>query len=164
MFNRTATSEACHPLADGFGGILFGTCDPTTSFCCIDDGRGECGFGGVDDVGSCVAAAQVGEGCSAFAPVLICATGLECIPGVGPGGGDGCVAPLTTALDAGEPCYDENSFRLLGDCVGGWCDATGSNVCETRRPDGAVCQTSDQCVSLGCIDGRCGVDDFCSGT
>ena len=163
MFTRTATDGTCHPLADGFGGILFGTCDPTTSFCCIDDGSGACGFGGTDDVGTCAPAAQEGEACSAFAPVLVCATGLECIPEAGPGGSDGCVAPSLTTLADGDVCYDESVYRLLGDCVGGWCDATGTNRCEPRRVDGAECQTADQCVSLGCVDGICGVDDFCAG-
>jgi hypothetical protein len=163
MFNRTATSGACHPLADGFGGIFFGTCDPTTSFCCIEDGTGQCGFGGVDATGTCARAAQAGEACSTFAPVLLCATGLECIPGAGPGGADGCVPPLTTPLSEGDDCYDENNFQLLGECVDGWCDATGSNVCEPRRADGEDCQTADQCESLGCVEGVCGVDDFCAG-
>jgi hypothetical protein len=163
MFRRTSTEGTCHPLADGFGGIFFGTCDPTRSFCCIDDGNGECGFGGVDDEGTCVPAAQAGEVCSTFAPVLLCATGLECIPGEGPGGADGCVAMATGPLAEGEPCYDEASFRLLGECVDAWCDATGSNVCEPRRADGQQCQTPDQCLSLGCVEGVCGVDDFCSG-
>ena len=95
--------------------------------------------------------------------MLVCATGLECIPGAGPNGGDGCVAPSTAVLAEGDVCYDEDVFRLLGDCVGGWCDATGTNKCEARRADGAQCQTPDQCESLGCIDGRCGVDDFCTG-
>jgi hypothetical protein len=163
MFHRTATGGECHPLADGFGGILYGTCDPTTSFCCIDAGNGECGLGGVDAVGTCAGAAQEGEACAHYPPLQLCATGLECIPGAGPEGGDGCAAPLTESLAEGDPCYDDSAFQLLGDCVDGWCDATGSNVCERRRADGEDCQTADQCISLGCVEGLCGIDDFCSG-
>ena len=41
MFDRTAQpGDACKPLEDGFGGLYFGSCDPTTSFCCVDDPYG----------------------------------------------------------------------------------------------------------------------------
>ncbi|MBM4282611.1 MAG: hypothetical protein FJ137_18285 [Deltaproteobacteria bacterium] len=163
MFTRTATDGDCHPLADGFGALFYGTCDPTTSFCCVDPGNGACGFSGADDTGTCVPAAQAGEACSAFAPVLVCVTGLECTPGAGPGGADGCLPGETTPLAHGDPCYDVDVFRLLGECVDGWCDVIGTNRCEPRRADGAGCQTPEQCLSFGCVGGVCGVDDFCAG-
>lgn len=164
MFGRTTTSGACRSLADGFGALFFGTCDPNEAFCCVDQGNGECGFPGADDVGTCVPAAAEDDACSPFNPVLVCQTGLECIPGAGVNGEDSCVAQATAPLALGAPCYDEQQFRLLGECTGGWCDATGTNVCEPRRDDGADCQAADQCISLGCVDGTCGVDGFCSGS
>lgn len=163
MFSRDAAEGLCRPLADGFGGLFYGTCDPVHAFCCVDQGDGQCGFPGGDDTGECVSVAPEGAACTAFNPVLLCATGLECVPGAGPNGGDGCVAKEYVALVVGEICYDVNGLGLLGFCEQGWCDVTGSNACEASRDDGEVCQTPDQCRSRGCIAGVCGLDDFCSG-
>lgn len=164
MFDRTAERGACRPIADGFGGLFFGTCNPDTSFCCVVDDSGDCGIPGPDDVGTCALAAREGEVCSAFAPVLPCATGLECIPGAGPGGADGCLAPSTTALALGDDCYDSASFRLTGVCTDGWCDILGSDVCEPLVARGGACTSGAQCgPGAACLDGLCADNDLCGG-
>jgi hypothetical protein len=164
MFVRTETRGGCRPLADGFGGLFFGSCDPDTSFCCVVDGSGDCGIPGVDDEGTCTPAALEGEACSPFAPVLPCATGLECIPGAGPDGRDGCLAPSTTPLAHGVVCYDSNRFRLAGVCTDGWCDILGSDVCEPFVERGGACSSGEQCGPGGaCLDGVCADSDLCAG-
>ena len=163
-FSRTTVEGECRPLADGFGGLFFGSCDPTRAFCCVVDGSGECGIPGPEDEGTCTATAWVGEACSPFAPVLPCATGLECIPGAGPGGRDGCLEPSTTALALGDPCYDGAQFRLLGECIDGWCDILGSDVCEPLVPRGGACANETPCgVNGACVDGVCADDTTCGG-
>jgi len=164
MFSRTAERGDCRPLADGFGGLFFGTCNPDTSFCCVVDGSGDCGIPGPDDVGTCALAAAEGQTCSAFAPVLPCATGLECIPGAGPNGADGCLAPSTTALAIGARCYDGASFRLTGQCADGWCDILGSDVCEDFVAPGASCTSGEPCgPGKACVDGVCADNPVCAG-
>jgi hypothetical protein len=162
MFARETTTGACHPIADGFGGIVYGTCDPTTSFCCIDRGDGTCGIGGADAVGSCVPTSAVGEPCGVV-PLQWCATGHECVLGGGPDGADVCLPNLTTPLVNGEACWDADNGLALGTCSDGWCDLFGTNNCEHRLADGASCQADDQCASFGCVGGRCGVSGFCAG-
>jgi hypothetical protein len=164
MFTRTAERGECRPLADGFGGLFFGTCNPATSFCCVVDDSGDCGIPGPDDVGTCALAAAEGEVCSPFAPVLPCATGLECIPGAGPNGADGCLAPSTTALAIGEACYDSASFRLTGQCTDGWCDILGSDVCQAFVAPGGSCSSGEQCgPGKACVDGVCADNAICAG-
>ena len=164
MFERTTERGGCRPIADGFGGLFFGTCNPDTSFCCVVDDSGDCGIPGPEDEGTCTPAALEGEACSPFAPVLPCATGLECIPGAGPGGRDGCLAPATTALALGEGCYDGTSFRLTGICTDGWCDILGSDVCEPFVERGGACSSGAQCGSgAACIDDLCVDNDLCGG-
>ena len=164
MFSRASTSGACQPLADGFGGLFFGTCDPTRAFCCVQDASGACGIPGTDDEGACAAAAQEGEACSPFAPVLPCATGLECILGAGPDGRDGCLAPSTTPLALGEACYDGAQFRLLGLCEAGWCDVLGSDVCEPLVARGGACTSGAPCgEGAACVDSVCADNQTCGG-
>lgn len=163
IFVRSATDGDCRPITDGFGGLFFGTCDPTQAFCCVVDSSGECGIPSPTGVGVCTAAAQPSETCSSFAPVLPCATGLDCIPGAGPDGTDGCVAPSTDSLALGSPCYDSALFRLLGTCDNGWCDVFGSDRCEAHLAAGAVCTNSEQCGPDVCADGICGPEQRCGG-
>jgi hypothetical protein len=163
IFVRSATDGDCRPITDGFGGLFFGTCDPTQAFCCVVDDSGECGIPSPSDAGVCTAAAQANETCSSFAPVLPCATGLDCILGAGPDGADGCVAPSNESLAVGSPCYDSAQFRLLGTCDNGWCDILGSDRCEPHLAAGAACTSSEQCGPDVCVDGFCGPEQRCGG-
>lgn len=163
VFERKATvGDSCAPIADGFGALYFGSCNPTESFCCILDDRGKCGFPSSGKTGTCEAVAAIGETCSVFDPVLVCATGIECIPGAGPNGSDGCVAPATASLAVGDECYDRNQLRLLGECVGGYCDLFGSYRCEAQKENGAACQYNDECVSGACEGNACGENTLCA--
>jgi hypothetical protein len=163
LFVRRETTGTCRPIADGFGGLFFGTCDPTQAFCCVQDASGACGIPSPDDVGVCAPTAQAGQTCSSFAPVLPCATGLECVVGAGPDGTDGCLEPADERLDLGDACYDGTRFRLLGECDGGWCDILGSDRCEATRATGEACTSTEQCGADVCVDGRCGPEQRCGG-
>jgi len=102
----------------------------------------------------CVAVSPVGGACSVF-PAQLCATGVECSD-------DGvCEVPSFSPLALGDVCVE--SFTLLGECVGGFCDLLGSERCEPLRGDGERCEGGDQCVSGGCEGGVCGAVTFCGG-
>ncbi|MFZ9889451.1 MAG: hypothetical protein ACO3JL_18305, partial [Myxococcota bacterium] len=164
VFVRNATEgDSCTPIADGFGALYFGSCDPDESFCCVKDALGRCGFPSEGKTGTCQRASMVDETCSLFDPVQVCATGLECIPTAGPDGTDGCLAPSEEALAVGEDCYDDSQFRLLGQCSGGYCDLFGSNQCEPQKEDGASCQYAEECSSGACEGGVCGQSTVCTG-
>lgn len=164
VFARVAAEgDTCAPIADGFGSLYFGSCNPDETFCCVKEATGRCGFPSEGKTGTCERASVVGESCSLFDPVQVCATGLECIPTAGPGGTDGCLAPSTEPLALGDDCYDDTQFRLLGDCSGGYCDLFGSNQCEAQKADGASCQYAEECTSGACEDGTCGTSTVCTG-
>jgi len=163
MFVRTTVEGACRSLADGFGALFFGSCDPASAFCCILDEGGGCGFPAADSPGICQPAGLEGERCSGFNPVLPCVSGLECIPGAGPDDTDACVAPSTTPLSSGDRCYDGNQFRLLGVCSEGYCDLLQTDVCLPAIGLGEPCTGGGQCGDAACIAGVCAVDDTCSG-
>jgi len=163
MFSRTASDGApCGPIRDGIGAGFFGTCDPTTSFCCFTDPANPdigCTFAydgdGVPREGVCRPAGGEGDACDGLPPLSICRTGLECADGT-------CVAPSTATLAVGETCVDEG-FMLLGDCDGGYCDLFGSSVCEPLEPDGAECTAPYECQSGSCVEGACAAPTFCTG-
>ena len=158
IFQRESTSGACTPIADGFGGLYFGSCDPQRSFCCIDEGQGCDPFPVPGDAGACVAASQVGDACSDLAPIQLCATGLDCVDGV-------CEAPRAASLSLGEVCYDSATYTLLGECADGWCDLFGSGACEAPKAAGEGCWSDEECATGHCDIGTltCGVNDICEG-
>lgn len=158
VFERTATDGDCAPIADGFGGLYYGSCDPAAAFCCVDDG-GDCTpYPLPGDVGTCVPASAVGETCSALPPLQLCQTGLECVQGR-------CEAPATDALGVGDACYDSSSYTLLGDCADSWCDLFGSGACEPLKSDDEACGGAEECASGFCDPTTltCAVDDTCDG-
>lgn len=147
FFRRTQTTGACSFLRDGTGGVFFGTCDPTQSFCCYESG-GRCTvvpgsmLPGV--MGTCRPAAAVGEACTIAPALRVCRTGLEC------DGSSRCVAPRTAMLAIGASCWNA-SDGLLGDCPSGaFCDLFGSSRCEPRRAQSVACSGGDQCLSEFC--------------
>jgi hypothetical protein len=156
VFDRAQrTGDACIPLADGFGGLFYGTCNPNTDFCCFGEPE-SCGF--PDDpttLGTCTPAGDVGAACSQV-PVRLCRTGLEC------GDDNVCHAPAEAPLSVGEPCVDA-SFTLLGLCVDSYCDFFESRTCLARKADGEDCTGPEECTALSCVDGRCAPTTFCTG-
>lgn len=162
-FRREAgPGESCQAIRDGFGGRTFGTCDPTASFCCFPGPDGNCGLL-VNDEGVCQPIAAPGAACSFVPPLQLCATGIDCAVGMGPGGADGCVVPATTPLSPGEACYDNNAYIALGECVGGYCDLLGTGTCQAQKADGASCLGGEECSSGACEDEVCGESTVCTG-
>ncbi len=158
VFERTATDGACAPIADGFGGLYYGSCDPTAAFCCVDDGGGCDPYPLPGDVGTCVPASGVGESCSSLPPLQLCQTGLDCV-------GGRCEALSEEALGIGDACYDSGTFTLLGDCADSWCDLFGSGVCEPLKADEEACWSGEECLSGYCdpATSTCAVDETCDG-
>ena len=136
------TGDACSPIADGFGGLYYGSCDPSESFCCVDTEYGCDPFPGTTERGECTKAGQVGEACNSF-PLQLCVTGAECIE-------NECVVVSIDALEVGEPCYDSQKFELLGYCSDSWCDVTGSAACEPMHELGQDCASDWECESGWC--------------
>lgn len=154
VFSRTGGEGApCNAIADGVGGAIYGTCDPTRAYCC--GGTPErCTIVGAGN-GTCRAVSSVGAMCSVAPALRVCATGVECDSVTGR-----CVAPSTTQLSLGDACA--SGVRLLGECVDGYCDLGGSDRCEALRADGATCTFAYECRSRACQMGRCAPDTFCA--
>jgi hypothetical protein len=158
IFERDATSGDCVPIADGFGGLYYGSCDPTQAFCCLETSDGCNPFPVPGEIGSCTPAGQAGETCSDTWPIQLCATGLDCLDGR-------CEALSSDALDLGEACYDSSTYSLLGHCSTGWCDLFGSGVCEAPKPEGESCWGDEECATSHCdaVSLTCAVNDICDG-
>ena len=162
MFDRTAQVGAtCQPLADGFGGLYYGSCDPTTTFCCVyDETLDGCDpYPVPENQGTCLTASQAGESCSTLPPLQICATGLECSYTTGI-----CEAPLSEPLQIGASCYDSSSFTIIGDCQDSWCDLLGSGICEPLNAENEICQWNESCSSGYCDSqlGLCSENPICA--
>lgn len=153
MFARKNASGPCTSLDDGVGGVLYGTCDPTVSFCCF--GEGECGFPDEGEDGACVPVSATESACSMM-PLQLCATGESC------GVDDLCHAEGTAALDLGEPCIDDD-FMLLGTCTDGYCNIGGTDACAPRVGPGEACAEHAACTTGLCGEGVCVEDGFCRG-
>ena len=158
MFVRTGQpGEICSSLRDGFGGLYYGTCDPTTSFCCQGD-AGRCGLPTLAGEGVCVAAAQEGESCSYFGDITLCATGLDCDFDLGV-----CVSTVLPEVARGDTCYNTATGDFLGECVDSWCDLFGSGRCESLVSNGGSCFSGEECESGFCDAGTCATRTFCVG-
>lgn len=160
-FQRTrGVGESCGPIRDGIGATFYGTCDPTTAFCCYQEpGQTGCQFpfsGQGPRQGTCEAIAQVADTCSVTPPIKLCATGADCSDDTAT-----CVVPSTVPLALGEPCIDEN-FTFLGECQDSFCDLFGTSNCEARHADGETCLGGDECTS-GFCDSVCTPNDVCTG-
>lgn len=155
MFLRKNASGPCTSLDDGVGGVLYGTCDPTVAFCCMGEGEGDCSFPQAGEEGACVPVAPT-EGACSMMPLQLCATGESC------GLDDLCHAEGTASLAVGDPCVDEN-YLLLGTCIDGFCDITGSNACEPQVGLGEPCEEHAACTTGLCVEGACVQDGFCRG-
>ncbi len=156
MFRRTAADgEACTPLNDGFGGLYYGTCDPTITFCCIEEEAG-CGTPSPSDEGTCQPVAGIGDVCSVF-PVQLCATGVMC------SAENRCEEASTAILAPGVECAGE-SFGVLGECQDSWCDLIDTGLCEPLSDDGTACVFPYECVSGACNAGVCSPFATCVGT
>lgn len=154
MFAREAgEGSACTAIADGVGGALFGTCDPTRAFCC-GGSAGRCAPVG-SAVGTCRPAARMGESCGVSPELRVCATGLECDSATGR-----CVALGVAPLAVGDRCA--MGLRLLGDCQGGYCDLGATDRCVALAADGAACTFAYECRGGACVSRRCAADTFCA--
>ncbi len=154
MFTRTRTAgDDCRPLLDGFGGLVYGSCDPGQAYCCVRGDGGCLPFAREGSQGICAAAGEPGAACSPI-PLKWCRTGLECGPT------DTCVAEATAPLAVGAACAANN--RLLGECTGGWCDILGDGTCHALVADGASCVDASQCASGSCQAGACAPFSTCT--
>ena len=150
MFSRTDTAgESCVALTDGQGGVIFGTCDPNTAFCCVRRDDNTCKIPEQDEVGECVAVSDLGEPCSILPSAQVCATGKEC------GFESGVCEPATEYIDVqlGEECAEDYSF--FGVCQDSYCDITGTGTClpdhYSYSSGGTLC---NRYVFLQCGTGR----------
>ncbi len=151
--------DRCEPVADGFGGLYYGTCSPTEAFCCIDDGTGACRpYPTLDATGTCRAVTEDGETCSVDGPLQLCKTGSSCISGV-------CTRESTTPIDVGDVCYESSTYTVLGDCSDSWCDVFGSGQCEPLKGEGDACLSGDECGTGWCdaVERVCEANPVCNG-
>ena len=156
MFLRTqGPGAACSSIRDGFGGLYYGTCDPTVSFCCQGTG-GRCGLPTGTSSGVCVAAAQEGESCSYFGDITLCATGLDC-----DFDSNSCVSSALPELGRGDTCFDAGTNDFVGACVDSWCDFFGTGRCESLVADGGACFAGEECEIGNCASGVCAASSFC---
>ena len=143
IFQRSAQSgETCAPIADGFGGLYYGSCDPATSFCCIETEYGCDPFPTADERGTCISASPLGEECNSI-PMQLCVTGAECIDGV-------CIEFSYEELSVGSTCYNTETLELLGYCKDSWCDMFGSAACEPMAMAGEQCAADWECGTNWC--------------
>ena len=160
FLSRTATAgDNCSPMGDGFGGLYYGTCDPSQAFCCVPDETGACSpFPLVGDSGTCASTTPEGGVCTQDAPLQMCATGSSCTGGI-------CTVNPTSTLALGEECYNPSTYSLLGDCMEGWCDLFGSAKCEAKKPNDDSCMTGEECDSdwCGIEDQTCDENPICNG-
>ncbi len=154
--------DTCAPIRDGVGATFYGTCDPTTSFCCYaQSGAAGCQFpfdsASTPRTGTCQAVAAMGASCSTAAPLALCATGQDCDADSAT-----CTSPSSAPLAIGETCIDSH-YQELGRCQASWCDVLGSGKCTAFRDDGAACTSADECRSQHC-DHTCLPDTRCDGS
>lgn len=150
---------ACNPIGDGFGGLYYGTCNPTEAFCCIADDAGECDpYPLVGESGTCAAITPDGQACSHDPPLQMCKTGSSCVEGM-------CTVNSTAPLPVGDECYDPSTYSMLGDCEDGWCDLFGSTQCEPRKDEAQSCMTAEECASAWCDPNTqsCSRNPICNG-
>ena len=146
MFSRLPRfDEPCAPIRDGFGGLYFGSCDPSRSFCCVgaDELDGGCTpFPVPGKTGTCKPTSALNESCNDM-PLQLCETGLYC---------DDedytCKADTWEPLALGQTCLDE-SFMLLGDCTDSYC-SWDEGICMTLKSKGDTCNYSFECSSDFC--------------
>jgi hypothetical protein len=156
MFVRTqGPGAACSSIRDGFGGLYYGSCDPTVSFCCQGTG-GRCGLPTGAGTGVCVAAAQEGESCSYFGDITLCATGLDC-----DFDSNRCVSTVLPELGRGDTCFNTGTNDFVGECVDSWCDFFGTARCESLVADGGACVSGEECEIGNCASGVCAASSFC---
>lgn len=156
MFVRSQGPGAtCSSIRDGFGGLYYGTCDPTVSFCCQGTG-GRCGLPTGTSSGVCVAAAQEGEACSYFGDITLCATGLDC-----DFDSNSCVSSVLPELGRGDTCFSSATNDFVGECVDSWCDFFGTGRCESLVADGGSCVSGQECETGNCASGVCAASSFC---
>lgn len=156
-FRRSAEpATPCESLNDGFGGLWYGTCDPTQAFCCVRDGFDCVPPTEAGAIGVCATAATLGEPCG-IDPLKPCVTGLVC----GPEGT--CEENVeATLLSPGATCATDG-FILLGTCVGSYCDLFGARVCVPKKTNGESCLLPEECISGQCDAGACAPFTTCDG-
>ena len=147
------------PLPPGVGE----QCDPNPSLDLVcDQGTG------TGSIATCRAPGKLGDDCSQFA----CGTDLYCdrstanevcqqLPGLGQAcqaSGGQCEKPYFCNFNKSPEVCDQPA-QLGQDCsqvtcdTGLYCDRTNfqNETCKAQLPDGAVCTSSDQCLSLECF-------------
>jgi hypothetical protein len=150
--------DVCAAVIDGQATFFYGTCDPSTSFCCFVNGSGDCSLPSTTRRGECRAARPRGESCLYIPPIQLCELGSEC------GADDRCTGPASTPLALGAECATVDG-SLLGRCEAGWCDYGGpasTRRCEAPRGEGEGCGAGYECATGACgADRRCVA--FCAG-
>lgn len=137
--------ESCTPLSDGFGGLYYGTCDESESYCCVPSELGCSPYPIPDVQGTCVQASKEGDSCSTQEPIQLCASGLTCSIDT-----KTCTAQSTELLQEGDSCYNPNTYELTGTCIDSWCDLFESAQCEPLIENGDECLYGESCLSGVC--------------
>jgi hypothetical protein len=145
IFSRIATAgDSCQAIRDGFGGLYFGSCDPTVAFCCIaeDALEGGCSpYPSLDTPGTCQRASQLGEACNDL-PIQLCRTGLVCNNEIGL-----CEEEQWDEIQIGEPCMEGANY--LGACINSYCDFS-TQLCEPIKENEESCTYGFECQSGWC--------------
>lgn len=160
MFSRTRHAGAtCRSTADGFVGIVYGSCDPTAAFCCVPETSNpqRCKLTPAPGaVGLCRAVSQHGQACGVVPDVQWCATGYYCND-LG-----WCESDVPSTVEVGNRCMD--GTNVVGECYHSYCDVLGDGYCHPLKPDGQDCTYPEECVSGGCESNVCGTPLFCTST
>lgn len=167
MFQPTANvGQMCRRIRDArFVSSPYGSCDPSTAFCCLPDQHNPRRCLSPDDPagtsvvsGICRPIAQEGSRCEP--DIFTKRSYLPCAPRMiceGDPGARYCARLNTTPLQPGDWCMDAVSRRVLGLCPQGFsCDApsraeeTGTYRCVVVRANGQPCTNDRQCSSQSC--------------
>lgn len=140
--------SACDDIGDG---TFYGECDPASGYCGSNK--------------TCEAWKKTGEPCSVTPTRSFCSPELAC-DGLTPSKPGKCSgAPIVRQL--GEACVALSGPMV--DCAAGlYCDFA-TEKCAAKKPDGATCQSDDECATAHpytCSPfggGTCGSTSFCGG-
>ena len=145
IFSRTNQAGAsCQPIRDGFGGLYYGSCDPTTSFCCVSDDALDGGctpYPALGSEGTCQTAGQEGDACADI-PIQLCRSGLVCDFDTSI-----CTKEEWEPLSVGELCMEGSDY--LGACEDSYCDFE-AKTCLALLENNQSCTFGFECASAWC--------------
>lgn len=145
IFERTnQAGDSCQPIRDGFGGLYYGSCDPTNAFCCVSDDALDGGctpYPPLGSAGTCQTAGQEGDSCKDL-PLQLCRTGLVCDFDTSI-----CTKEEWEILSAGDLCMEGADY--LGACEDSYCDFD-AKTCLSLLENNESCTFGFECASAWC--------------